>query len=187
MGCARTGGKAVALRRDATRMSRVGLHSPGSRLISTGRPRAARTPRVAPSAAGVWSLRGRRSDCSEFTMSDGRWQRCSGTGSRRVAASVSTALGRTTTHQVQHLSRGAERRAVTEPTGLQTVTQTRTDGTRTSTAPDGTVTNPTQGPDPRFEMEACLTVTVCLLPLALRSRPLLAASRRAASNTQRAV
>jgi hypothetical protein len=76
------------------------------------------------------------------------------TGSRRVAASVSTALGRTTAQQVQHLSSSAERCAVTEATDLQTVTQTRTDGTRTSTDADGTATNPTQGPDPRFEMEA---------------------------------
>jgi hypothetical protein len=80
------------------------------------------------------------------------WRAPTRTTATRVA--LNTALGRTTTHQVQRLS--VEQRTITAPTGLLTVTQKRTDGSRTTTSPDGTVTTLVQGPDPRFGMEAAL-------------------------------
>jgi RHS repeat-associated protein len=69
---------------------------------------------------------------------------------------LSTALNRTTTYQVETLATGALRRKVTEPSGLVTTTLLTTDGTTTITAPDGTLTTPVNGPDPRFALQAPL-------------------------------
>ncbi|MCC6965825.1 MAG: hypothetical protein IT391_06020, partial [Nitrospira sp.] len=63
-------------------------------------------------------------------------------------------LNRTTTYQVENLPIGDIRRKVTEPTGLLTTTLIKPNGSRTITVPDGTVTTPVEGPDPRFGMQA---------------------------------
>jgi RHS repeat-associated protein len=67
---------------------------------------------------------------------------------------VSTALNRTTSYQTETLTTGDQRRRVTDPTGLVTTTVIGLNGTTTITAPDGTVTTQTQGPDPRWAMQA---------------------------------
>jgi RHS repeat-associated protein len=69
---------------------------------------------------------------------------------------LSTATGTTTQYQIEQLSTGAQQRTNTSPSGLQTVTQIGTDGTRTLTSPDGVTTTLTRGPDPRFGMLAPL-------------------------------
>lgn len=48
---------------------------------------------------------------------------------------LSTALNRTTSYQVENLPIGDERRTVTEPSGLATVSVRQTNGTTTITAP----------------------------------------------------
>jgi RHS repeat-associated protein len=68
-----------------------------------------------------------------------------------------TALNRTTTFQVQQLSNGDQQRTVTLPNGLQEVLLERQNGTTMRTAPDGTTTNQSSGPDPRWRMQAPLT------------------------------
>jgi RHS repeat-associated protein len=70
----------------------------------------------------------------------------------------------TTTYQVENLPTGEQRRTTTFPgVGAPGVTLIGPDGSRTITAPDGTVTKVVYGPDPRFGMEApvatSLTVT----------------------------
>ena len=67
---------------------------------------------------------------------------------------VSTALNRTTSYQTETLATGDQRRRVTEPTGLVTTSILGLNGTTTITAPDGTLTTQTQGPDPRWAMQA---------------------------------
>jgi RHS repeat-associated protein len=75
---------------------------------------------------------------------------------------TTTASGLSSTYQVQYLPTGGERWTTTNycscgnPVGT-TVTVYGTDGTQTTTAPDGTVTALTLGPDPRFGMLAPIT------------------------------
>src|SRR5207247_11425162 len=57
---------------------------------------------------------------------------------------LSTALNRTTAHQVENLTTGDLRRKVTDPSGLLTTTLIKLDGTTTLTAPDGTITTSVQ-------------------------------------------
>jgi RHS repeat-associated protein len=71
--------------------------------------------------------------------------------------SLITALGRSTTYAVERVSMGGTRRVNTDPRGLQSLTEIGTNGSRRSTAPDGTVTTLREGPDPRFGMQAPLT------------------------------
>lgn len=71
-------------------------------------------------------------------------------------ATRATRLGRTATHQVENLADGSERHTRTGPDGTATQTLTKLDGTRSVTAPDGTVTSQTPGPDPRFGLQAPL-------------------------------
>ena len=78
-------------------------------------------------------------------------------------ATRTTGLNRTTAYSVENLSTGDEQRTVTTPDGATTTTLTQTNGLIKTTAPDGTVTELLQGPDPRFGMQAplvkSLTVT----------------------------
>jgi RHS repeat-associated protein len=67
---------------------------------------------------------------------------------------VTMPLGRTTTYAVVRLATGAVQQTVTFPNGTQAVSVTGTDGSRTLTAADGTVTTIVLGPDPRFGMLA---------------------------------
>jgi RHS repeat-associated protein len=67
---------------------------------------------------------------------------------------LTTAMNRTNAYQVENLTTGGTRRIDTEPTGLQMTTLTGTDGSKTITSPDGTVTTEVEGPDPRFGMQA---------------------------------
>ena len=75
---------------------------------------------------------------------------------------TTTASGLSSTYQVQYLPAGGEQWTTTNycncgnPVGT-TVTVYGTDGTQTTTAPDGTVTTLTPGPDPRFGMLAPIT------------------------------
>ncbi|MGH7166490.1 MAG: RHS repeat-associated core domain-containing protein, partial [Nitrospiraceae bacterium] len=72
----------------------------------------------------------------------------------RVA--LSTAVGRTTTYQVESLSNGDLKRTNTDPSGLVTTTTVQTNGTNTIAAPDGTVTTQVETGDPRWSMIAPL-------------------------------
>ncbi|MFN0085968.1 MAG: hypothetical protein ACKVX9_11330, partial [Blastocatellia bacterium] len=70
-----------------------------------------------------------------------------------------TALGRTLSFQVQQLPIGDRQRIATLNNGLQQVLLERQNGTKTETSPDGTVSNATLGPDPRWRMQAPLTTS----------------------------
>ena len=71
---------------------------------------------------------------------------------------LTTALGRTSTYQVEHLATGAIRRTNSDLNGAHTIVLTNTDGTQTITQPDGMVITSTLGPDPRFGMQSPLVV-----------------------------
>ena len=70
------------------------------------------------------------------------------------SVSVTTALGRTTVHDVKDLGTGDEARTLTQSDGTASVSTAYTNGTKTAVMPDGTVTTTQLGPDPRFGMEA---------------------------------
>src|SRR5215213_873091 len=71
-------------------------------------------------------------------------------------ASLSTALGRAASYQVERLATGAQRRVNRFPDNTNTELLIGTDGGRKSTVSDGTITNLLEGPDPRFSMQAPL-------------------------------
>lgn len=73
---------------------------------------------------------------------------------------LTSALGRTQSYQVETLATGGRRTVNTDASGLQTTTVIGADGTRTVTAPDGTVTTLIQGPDPRWGMQAPLVAAL---------------------------
>ena len=73
---------------------------------------------------------------------------------------LTTALGRVTTYEVEELSTGDTRRVRIDPSGARTESFIRTDGSRRVTYPDGTVANLVEGPDPRFGMQAPILTTV---------------------------
>ena len=110
-----------------------------------------------------------RNNASQFTYdAPGRLQQAvnAGGGSQTLARTVlenghtvtrTTALNRTTTYSVENLPTGDQQRTVTAPDGTTTTTLTLTNGTVRTTAPDGTVTETVQGPDPRFGMQAPVT------------------------------
>ena len=86
--------------------------------------------------------------------SGGSWT-ISRTGSgTSYTVSMTSGEGRTTSYYLEVLSTGEERRVNTEPTGLQTERVRETNGTTTTTSPDGTVVTIKEGPDPRFGMQA---------------------------------
>lgn len=65
-----------------------------------------------------------------------------------------TALGDTTRYRVEQLPDGGHRRVNTSPNGLAQSSQRGSNGVTTSTTPDGTQTEVTASPDPRFGMQA---------------------------------
>jgi RHS repeat-associated protein len=71
-----------------------------------------------------------------------------------------TALNQTSAFQVQQLANGDRQRTSTLPSGLQEILIERQNGTSTLTTPDGTVTNETLGPDPRWRMQAPMTTNL---------------------------
>lgn len=75
-------------------------------------------------------------------------------GLNGYSVAVTTALGRTTTYQVEWLPDGGYRRLITEPTGAQTEIIQKPDGHRVTHLPDGSVVDVLEGPDPRFGMQA---------------------------------
>jgi RHS repeat-associated protein len=75
-------------------------------------------------------------------------------GPNGYAVAVTTALGRTTTYQVEWLPGGGQRRLIVPPSGAQTEIVQGTDGRTVTLLPDGTVVNLLEGPDPRFGMQA---------------------------------
>ncbi|MBN4080473.1 hypothetical protein JYT31_02300 [Beggiatoa alba] len=85
-------------------------------------------------------------------------------------ASLTSALGRTKTYQVETLANGNKRRLNTREDGTQTETITQTDDIIVTTDPDGTVTTIEEGPDPRFGMQAAIPKKVTVvLPSGLTS------------------
>ncbi|MBI3963156.1 MAG: RHS repeat-associated core domain-containing protein [Deinococcus sp.] len=72
------------------------------------------------------------------------------------AVTLSTALGRTTTYQVENPPTGGQRLVNALPSGLRTESEEGSDGTRMLRLPDGTVTMLTLGPDPRWGMQSPL-------------------------------
>ena len=80
-----------------------------------------------------------------------------------MTATVTTALGRATTHSLFRLSTGDTRRVDTDPAGVVTTTDERKNGTTTITQADGTVSSTTVGPDPRFGMAAPITTQFSVL------------------------
>ena len=65
-----------------------------------------------------------------------------------------TALGRTSTYQVEQLPTGAIRHIDRDPHGARTEVVRNLDGTQRVTYPDGATLTSTLGPDPRFGMQA---------------------------------
>ena len=65
-----------------------------------------------------------------------------------------TSLGRSTTYRAENLATGDKQMTNTFPDGTQTTSLSKTDGTQTITASDGTLTTIQQGPDPRFGMQS---------------------------------
>jgi hypothetical protein len=65
---------------------------------------------------------------------------------------MTSALGRTSTFQVQPLSTGDERRVNTDPAGLQRTVLIKTDGSEQTTDPDRMTSTRTDTGDPRWGM-----------------------------------
>ena len=65
-----------------------------------------------------------------------------------------TAEGTQTTYRVEFLPDGQQQRTTVLPDGTQADTVIGTDGSQLTMQPDGTLINVTQGPDPRFGMQA---------------------------------
>src|SRR5439155_25048909 len=85
-------------------------------------------------------------------------------------ASVSTALGRTTTYQIEDLGDDAERRVNMFPNGLRSEFLKSADATLSSRSPDGTVMLSTLGGDPRWGLQApVLSNSVISTPAGLRT------------------
>jgi RHS repeat-associated protein len=68
--------------------------------------------------------------------------------------SLTSALNRTATYQVERLATGEERRITTFPGGLQTQATLGTNDRRTVLDPDGMLTTLVPGPDPRWGMQS---------------------------------
>jgi len=67
---------------------------------------------------------------------------------------LDTALGRQTIYTTENFSTGDQERTVTYPFGGVQTRTIGTNGTTTTTEPDGTIITTTEGPDPRFGMMA---------------------------------
>jgi RHS repeat-associated protein len=71
--------------------------------------------------------------------------------------SLTSALNRTTSYQIERLATGEERQVNTFPNGLQTQQTIGTNDRRTASDSDGATTTLGPGPDPRWGMQAPLT------------------------------
>src|SRR5206468_2501635 len=67
---------------------------------------------------------------------------------------TTSALGRVRTYEVERLPDGGLLRAVTDAAGLRTQLVFATNGSRTTTFPNGTLESVLIGPDPRWGMQA---------------------------------
>lgn len=91
-----------------------------------------------------------------------------GNGSYKVT--TTDAENGTRQYIVERLPDGSERRTAIDGRGFATVTLIGTDGSQTTTLPDGTVTTVQYGPDPRFGMLAPVATTQTdVTPSGLRS------------------
>ena len=68
----------------------------------------------------------------------------------------SNSLNEVTTHRIENLPDGGERRTNLFPDGTQTSMLIGTDGGSSTNLPDGTSMSVLEGPDPRFGMQASL-------------------------------
>ena len=75
------------------------------------------------------------------------------------AVTLTTALNRTTTYQIENQPTGTEQRINKFPDGTQSELLIGTDGSRKTTLADKTVLDLVQGPDPRFSMQAPIDKT----------------------------
>ncbi len=81
-----------------------------------------------------------------------------------------TAEGQKSKYRVERLANGGVRRTNTDATGLATVSVENIDGLTTTTSPEGTISTVTQGPDPRFGMQAPLAKSTSVrMPSGLQS------------------
>jgi len=99
-------------------------------------------------AGGFWAL-------SQQTLSTGVSQ-----------VSMTSALGRTTTYLSEVLEGNRQTRTIISPTGSQT-TQSITKDVEKTTSGDGTATQTSKAPDPRFAMQSPLTSTTITTPAGL--------------------
>jgi hypothetical protein len=67
---------------------------------------------------------------------------------------LTTAMGRVTTHRVKPNAKGELFRMIADPAGLTTTALEGVDGSVSSTLPDSTTVTVVQGADPRFGMQA---------------------------------
>ena len=79
--------------------------------------------------------------------------------SQGYAVTVTSAVGRQTSYSIERRSVGGTIRRTTGPDGTKTESTIGTDGSTTTSLPDGTVINLLEGPDPRFGMQSALPKT----------------------------
>ncbi len=80
-----------------------------------------------------------------------------------------TAMGKKTTYRVDHLRDGSRVLTNTDANGLKTITTIGTDGSSTTTTPDGMSTPDQQKPDPRYGMQSPLQNVTVNTPGGLQS------------------
>lgn len=76
--------------------------------------------------------------------------------------SRTTAMGRSTTYQVENLSTGDTRWLNTKPCGKAVETILKPDGTQITTGPEGMTMTLRKGPDPRFGMQSPVTTSMTI-------------------------
>jgi RHS repeat-associated protein len=80
-------------------------------------------------------------------------------GTNTFTVAISTAQGRTNTHQVAHLPTGTRQRITTDPAGLQDTLVEKPDGSISNVTVNGMTIVARSGPDPRWGMLAPVTTT----------------------------
>jgi RHS repeat-associated protein len=80
------------------------------------------------------------------------------------SVTLTTGLNLNTTYEIERLTTGDQRRVNTFPSGLSTVSIIGTNGSQTTTYPDGTITTVLEGPDPRFGMQSPVSNSVTNTP-----------------------
>jgi len=75
-------------------------------------------------------------------------------GVANKTTTVTTALGRSRSYRAVKLPTEDKERSTTDSAGLATPTSIRRDGTRSTVSPDGTQVSSSEGPDPRWGMQA---------------------------------